>query len=304
MAFQYWSNQGTPRTKIIALDGSYHGDTFGAMSVGERSIFTEPFKQLLFKTEFLTFPSPDDEEKCWQEFVALVESDSIAAFIFEPLLQGAAGMRMYRPGLLDKMIAHAQKKGIVCIADEVLTGFGRTGKLFATDYMQNKPDIIALSKGLTGGTMPLGVTSCSEKILQAFFTSDFDKTFFHGHSYTANPLACAAANASFGLLMSSETQEAIAKISSMHNSFVQRLQSRNNVKDARCLGTVCALELKNEETSSYQNSLRKKIYPYFLERSILLRPLGNIIYILPPYVIKEQELRQIYEAIEEFLDER
>lgn len=301
IALQHWANKGISRTKIIAIDGAYHGDTFGAMSVGERSIFTDPFRPLLFHTEFITYPDSQSEERAWEQFKAFIDRQDIAAFIYEPLLQGASGMRMYRPQILDRMIQYAQRNDVICIADEVLTGFGRTGKLFASEYMEHKPDLMAMSKGITGGTLPLGVTSCSEKVLDPFKTSDFLKTFFHGHSYTANPLACAAANASFAILMSSECGKARRTISDNHERFIDELHSNALVKEARSLGTVCAIELKTSEDSSYQNSLRKKIYPYFLSKNILLRPLGNVIYILPPYIITEEELEQVYQSIRDFL---
>jgi adenosylmethionine---8-amino-7-oxononanoate aminotransferase len=303
MSFQYWSNQDVKKTKVIALQGAYHGDTFGAMSVGERSIFTNPFSDFLFDTVFIAFPEEATFEHAWAEFKKTVDDGNVASFIYEPLLQGASGMRMYRSEWLDKMIAYAQANNVICIADEVLTGFGRTGKLFASDYLTSKPDIIALSKGLTGGVMPLGVTSCSEKILAPFRTNDFEKTFFHGHSYTANPLSCAAANASFNLLMSTECQLAITSLGTLQSSFVNSLRSNSKVKDARALGTISAIELRTPEISSYQNSLRGRIYPYFLDKGILLRPLGNVIYVLPPYVITEEDLSYVHNTIIEFVNE-
>jgi adenosylmethionine---8-amino-7-oxononanoate aminotransferase len=303
MSFQYWSNQDVKRTKVIALEGAYHGDTFGAMSVGERSIFTKPFSDFLFDTVFVTFPEETTFEGAWADFKKTVDGGNVASFIYEPLLQGASGMRMYKAEWLDKMIAYAQANNVICIADEVLTGFGRTGKLFASDYLTTKPDIVALSKGLTGGVMPLGVTSCSEKILEPFRTNDFEKTFFHGHSYTANPLSCAAANASFNLLMSTECQLAITSLAALQTSFANSLSSNSKVKDARALGTISAIELRTPEISSYQNSLRGRIYPYFLDKGILLRPLGNVIYVLPPYVMTEEDLSYVHNAIIEFVNE-
>jgi adenosylmethionine-8-amino-7-oxononanoate aminotransferase len=302
MAFQFWHNQNIKKRKIIALNGAYHGDTFGSMSVGERGLFTNPFVPYLFDTEFIDFPSKENESSVLHAFEKLVNSNDIGAFIFEPLVQAAAGMRMYSASFLDQLIDIAHKKDVICIADEVFTGFGRTGKLFASDYLTNKPDIIAVSKGITGGALPLGVTSCSEKIVNAYQSDDFAKTFFHGHSYTANPIACAAANASFELLMSDSCQENIRQIALLHQHFAQSIKGHRHVKEARCCGTILAIELKHEEETSYSNSIRKKIYPYFLQKNILLRPLGNVIYILPPYVIKEAELKTVYSAIGEFLE--
>jgi adenosylmethionine-8-amino-7-oxononanoate aminotransferase len=303
MALQYWHNKGLKKKKIIAINGAYHGDTFGAMSVGERSLFTEPFFAHLFDTIFLDFPNETNEQEVLESFTRQVSNNDVAAFIFEPLVQGAVGMRMYSPKVLDSLIDCAHKHDVVCIADEVFTGFGRTGKLFASDYLSHKPDIMAVSKGITGGTMPLGVTSCTSAVLSAFETGDFSKTFFHGHSYTANPLACAAANASFDLLMNPSCLEQIKKITEWNERFVVKIKQHTKIRDTRSLGTILALEVNTDETTTYTNNIRKKIYPYFLSRDILLRPLGNIIYILPPYVITEAELDLIGNVILEFLDE-
>ena len=302
MAFQFYHNQGIEKKKIIAIKGAYHGDTFGAMAVGERGIFTTPFKSYLFDVSFIDFPFPNNEQEVLHQFKTLLKSKEIGAFIFEPLVQGAAGMRMYSPAILDSLLKEAQENEVICIADEVFTGFGRTGKMFACNYLNHKPDILSISKGITGGAMPLGVTSCSQRIVSGFASNDFTKTFFHGHSYTANPIACAAANASFELLVNDECLQRIRRIADQHYSFKSRLQHHRCVKEVRCLGTILALELKTEEGSSYSNDLRKKIYPFFLERNILLRPLGNVIYVLPPYVITHEQLDQVYYSIEEFLD--
>lgn len=304
MGLQFWFNRGIQRKRIVALNGAYHGDTFGSMSIAERNLFTAPFNNHLFETDFLDFPSLIDEETLFQNFDNLLKGDDVAVFIFEPLVQGASGMRMYDAATLDKLIAIARKRNVLCIADEVFTGFGRTGKYFAVDHLKNKPDIIALSKGLTGGTVPLGVTSCSAKILEAFETSDFSKTFFHGHSFTANPVTCAAANASFDLLTAEQCQQQIAVITKLHETFVRKVGSHPHVKEARSLGTILAIELVSEGASGYTNELRKKIYPWFMNHDILLRPLGNTIYVLPPYVISKEELEYIYDKIELFLSER
>jgi len=301
MAFQYWFNQGIKKNKIIALKGAYHGDTFGSMSVAERGLFTKPFHPFLFETSFIDFPETGHEDEVINQFKQLVDLQQVAAFIFEPLVQAAGGMRMYSPAVLDKLISYAHANGVVCIADEVFTGFGRTGKTFAVDYLDQKPDIISVSKGITGGFLPLGVTSCSAKIMAAFDTAELEKTFFHGHSYTANPLACAAANASFELLMDPRCRESINTITTLHANFAASLKDHKCVLQARTLGTILAIELNSPEQSAYENSLRAKIYPYFLEKNILLRPLGNVIYVLPPYVISEEELNDVYKAIEDFL---
>lgn len=302
MTFQYWHNRGIAKSKVIAIKGAYHGDTFGSMSVAERGLFTKPFNPYLFDTSFIDFPAGEHEETVVRQFEDMLRGNDVAAFIFEPLIQAAGGMRMYSASILDKLISSAHKHDVVCIADEVFTGFGRTGKLFATDYLEEKPDILTLSKGITGGFLPLGVTTCSEKIIAPFDSPELTRTFFHGHSYTANPLACAAANASFDLLMNNSCQERINAISRQHRDFARSLKKHPQVHDVRTLGTILAIELKSDDESKYDNPLRKKIYPWFLEKDILLRPLGNVFYLLPPYVISDEELLHVYAAIQTFLD--
>ncbi|WP_017731758.1 adenosylmethionine--8-amino-7-oxononanoate transaminase [Nafulsella turpanensis] len=302
MAFQYWHNKGGARTKVIALEGAYHGDTFGAMSVGDRNAFVQPFKPFLFEVSSLPFPDGENNEALMARFRKLVDTGEVAAFIFEPLIQGSGGMRMYPAAVLDELLRIAREAGVICIADEVMTGFGRTGRIFASDYLQHQPDIFCLSKGLTGGTMPLGVTTCTEEIQAAFRDPDIMKTFFHGHSFTANPLACAVANASMELLLSDDCQSSIARIAYQQSLFADRLSDHPKVQNARSLGTIMALDIRTEEGTSYFNSKRNRLYTFFLDKDILLRPLGNTLYILPPYVIKEEELDRIYSAIEELLD--
>ena len=301
MSFQYWYNQGIKKTKVIAIDGAYHGDTFGSMSVGDRDIFVEPFSPFLFDVESIPFPREGNEDEVLAKFENILRAGDVSSFIFEPLLQGSGGMRTYSPGILNQLIALAQSYDVVCIADEVLTGFGRTGRLFASLYLEHQPDIFCLSKALTGGTLALGVTTCSEKIVDAFRSEDVSKTFFHGHSFTANPIACAAANASFGLLMEETCLNNIQRISEQHCKFNQWLQGQPAVKTSRCLGTMLALEIRTPGDTSYFNEIRHKVFPFFLKRGVLLRPLGNVVYVLPPYVIKNEELELIYDAIKEFL---
>jgi adenosylmethionine-8-amino-7-oxononanoate transaminase len=304
MAIQFWRNQNIQgKRKIIAIQGAYHGDTFGAMAVGGRSIFSASFEEYLFEVDFIDFPTENNEIKIEQDFRKLLEEGNVAAFIYEPLIQGAAGMRIYSPQILDKLLLAAREHDVVTIADEVFTGFGRTGLNFASDYLTNKPDIIALSKGITGGALPMGVTSCSHKIVKAFETNDALKTFYHGHSYTANPLSCAASNASFKILMGSECQQSIKEISESHRKFAQSIAGNSKLKNIQSLGTILSIELGSDSQTGYTNSLRDKIYPFFLERGILIRPLGNVIYVLPPYVITKSELNLIYAAIEGFVSE-
>ncbi len=304
MAFQYWYNLGEKsRTKVIAFKGAYHGDTFGAMSVGDRGPFSAPFSPFLFDVEFLPIPTSTNSSEVLGKFEQIVKGGDVAAFIFEPLVLGSAGMKMYEPEILNKMLRSAQQNSVICIADEVFTGFGRTGKHFAADHLEVSSDIFCLSKGLTGGTMALGVTSCTAQIMEAYESTDVMKTFFHGHSFTANPIACAASIASFDLLQSDSTQLKIKQISKWQNQFHQRITHHPKVLNSRVLGTIFALELKTDQDSSYVNEVRHKLYPFFLKRDILLRPLGNTIYILPPYIIKKQEIEKVYRAVEEILEE-
>jgi adenosylmethionine---8-amino-7-oxononanoate aminotransferase len=303
MALQYFHNQGiTHKTKIIAFENAYHGDTFGAMSISGRNEFNAPFNPLLFEVFYVPIPNENNIELIKNEFKKLIKEDNIAAFIFEPLVQGAAGMQMYKADHLDELIVLAQQNKVICIADEVMTGFGRTGELFAIDYLINKPDIICLSKGITGGFMPLGVTICSKTIYETFISEDISKTFFHGHSYTANPLACAAANASLDLLLSENCQEAIEEIGLLHSLFAEKIRANSFIKNVRQTGTILAFEFNTNENSSYFNSIKDKAYNFFIENGVLLRPLGNTIYLMPPYCITAKELNTIYNVILKSID--
>lgn len=298
MAIQYWHNQGEAnKTTIIAFENAYHGDTFGAMSVAERNAFNAAFGPFLFQVKRLPIPNEKNIESVKEQFNAIVKTGTVAAFIFEPLVQGAAGMLMYEAKYLDELLVLAHENNVICIADEVMTGFGRTGKNFAIGYLQNKPDIICLSKGITGGFMPLGVTVCSQKIFDAFYADDIMKTFFHGHSYTANPLACAAANASMEILLSEKCRQQIQFISSSHKAFEATISHHGFVKETRCAGTIIAIELATKESSSYFNNIQADACKYYLRKGVFLRPLGNIVYIMPPYCITNDELNKVYECI-------
>jgi adenosylmethionine-8-amino-7-oxononanoate aminotransferase len=302
MAFQYWSNVDEPRLKVIAFENAYHGDTFGGMSVGARNAFNEPFSNLLFDVIHIPLPLKGYEEQSFSAMTAALQDNDIASFIFEPLVQGAAGMFMYEAEALDKLISMAKEKRVICIADEVMTGFGRTGKFFACDHLSQAPDIICLSKGLTGGVMPLGVTSCASFIYEAFLSNDKMKTFFHGHSYTANPTSCAAALASLDLFDQPAAFENIYRIQRAHEKFAAKLRKHNKLKEVRQKGTILALEIRTSESTHYLNALAERVPEFFLARGIILRPLGNIVYVLPPYCISDEDLELIYTALEEFLD--
>jgi adenosylmethionine-8-amino-7-oxononanoate aminotransferase len=301
MCLQYWHNQDIHRTKILAFKNAYHGDTFGAMAVSGRSAFTAAFDNLLFEVEFIDLPNGSNIEGLKSQISSL-RSD-LACFIFEPLVQGSAGMLMYDAEHLDQLMAHCHNEGVLLIADEVFTGFGRTGKAFACNYLSTQPDIMCFSKGLTGGTMAFGLTTCTQQIFDAFLSDDRLKTLFHGHSYTANPVACAAGLASLDLFLEAGTQENINRIATAHQQFALKIKDHPRIRTTRQTGTILAMEWETETNTSYFSSLRDTLYKYFLDAGIILRPLGNVIYILPPYCITDDQLNYIYSKIESALDE-
>ncbi|MBI4929267.1 MAG: adenosylmethionine--8-amino-7-oxononanoate transaminase [Bacteroidetes bacterium] len=303
MSFQYWYNKGTPKTKVIAFENAYHGDTFGAMSVSERGAFTKPFDFGLFDVAFIDAPIKGKETESIQQLTSAInhQPSTIAAFIFEPIVQGVAGMVIHEAKALSEMIRICKANNIFTIADEVFTGFGRTGKFFASDYLSEKPDMVCLSKGLTGGTMAMGVTSCTAEIFNAFLSEDRMKTFFHGHSFTANPVACSASLASLDLIEKKSTKESIKRITKRHEKFSKALIGNKSIKEIRKIGVVLAIELKTSGETSYFNSIRDKATKFFLGKGILLRPLGNVIYLVPPYCISDKDLDYIYNSIEEFI---
>jgi len=300
MCIQFAYNQGKEKTKILAFKDAYHGDTFGAMSVSGRSVWTKPFGEMLFDVVFIDTPTSDNLESLKSQIKNI--ADEIACFIYEPLVQGAAGMLMHNPEDLSELMKFCKEQNILLVQDEVFTGFGRTGKLFAADYLTEKPDIMCFSKGLTGGTMPMGITTSSNKIFNAFLSEDKYKTLFHGHSFTANPLACTAALASMELLLSKETQESINLINDKHKEFSQVLQQHLNVENVRQTGTILAWDLKTDNGTSYFNMIGKLFYKEFLNKGIIMRPLGNVMYLVPPYCITSEELDYIYETILKVLD--
>ncbi len=303
MALQYFYNQNQHhKTKLIAFRNAYHGDTFGGMSVAERNVFNQPFKKNLFQSYFIDVPNEENFFKVKKQLETFLKKGDVAAFIFEPLIQGAAGMLMYEAKFLDPLLEICKKHNVLCIADEVFTGFGKTGKLFASEYLNNKPDIICLSKGLTGGFLPLGVTLASKKIFDAFVQDDKTKTFYHGHSFTANPLMCTAALANIELIQQTHFLDKVKQIEQWHQQFVNRIKSHKQIKDIRVKGLVMAIEIKTTEKTHYLNQLSKTIENYFLEKNILLRPLGNIVYVVPPVCIIKAQLSAVYKTIFEFLD--
>lgn len=274
--------------RVLSFHGAYHGDTFGAMSAAGKSPYHRPFWPYLFEVDSILPPQAGKEAESWSEFERALAAKKIAAFIFEPLVQGAGGMRLHSGRLLAKMVRACQEHKIITIADEVLTGFGRMGPLFACNELGMAPDLICLSKGITGGFLPLGATLAKKFIFDSFLSQDPACAFLHGHSYTGNALACAAANASLDLLLSPECAKARSMIEWEHRNFQK--QWKNHPKLVRCevLGTLLALEYK---------TLQPSLIEFFQARGIIVRPLGKVLYLLPPYCILREELHKIYSTL-------
>lgn len=296
MALQYWHNLKIPKTKIICFKNGYHGDTFGAMSSAGRNAFNKPFWAHLFEVESIDPPIKGKEEISLSQLKAVLEKGDVASFIFEPLILGAGGMVIYSAEGLNQLIQCCKQYGVLTIADEVMTGFGRTGTLFACDQLSQSPDLICLSKGITGGFLPLGATVCTEEIFNAFLSDQLNLAFLHGHSYTANPLACSSGLASLDLLLESSCAEQRKMIKDRHQNFCAQWGLHPKLKRCCALGTILALEYLSD-SSSYFHAFRDRLYYFFLNKGILLRPLGNILYVLPPYCIQPDELNFIYEQI-------
>ncbi|SFD62000.1 adenosylmethionine-8-amino-7-oxononanoate aminotransferase [Chitinophaga sp. CF118] len=296
MCIQYWHNKGEKRTKILAFSNSYHGDTFGAMSVSSRSVFTRVFDDFLFDVHFIDTPTKENIAALKATIDTLNPAD-IAAFIFEPLIQGAGGMLMYEAGVFDELLQHCRQHQIMLIADEIMTGFGRTGRNFATENVSSPPDIICLSKGLTGGSIALGITTCTSEIYEAFLSDSKLKTLFHGHSFTANPLACVIALASLDLFLLPSCTEQRVRVETKHRQFSQQLYKMEKVKNVRIQGTIIAFEIITDTEDSYTNQLADYLSRFFREKRIMLRPLGNTLYIMPPYCITDEQLDTVYKSI-------
>ncbi len=301
-ALQYFYNKGAKRTKIIAFEDAFHGDTFGAMAASGITFYTEAFRDSLLEVVRVPVPTVGNEQRALETLETLVATNEYAAFIFEPLVLGAAGMVMYAPEILDQMIAVCNHHKVFTIADEVMTGFGKTGKTFATDYLTNKPDMMCLSKALTGGTIPMAITTFTQEIYNGFFDDDVNKALFHGHTFTANPTGCAAALASIDLLQTEEMQANIVSVNQSHLAFEAKIKQHPKVQTTRVLGVIFALEIKTNSEESYYGTMRNKLYNFFIENGIILRPVGNIIYILPPYVMTNEQLQKVYQTIEKAIE--
>ena len=301
MALQAFTNRAQPRRTIVALADGYHGDTFGAMSASGRGLFTEPFDDKLFNVAFIPAPTRERAAESLAALQKILANGDVAALIVEPLVQGAAGMQMHNADALSQLFAAAKAAGAYVIADEVMTGFGRTGTLFACNQLSVAPDMICLSKGLTGGTLPMAVTLCTDAVYDAFYSDDVRHALYHGHSYTANPIACAAALASLDLLLTDECAQARAMIADAHRAFADEMTTHAKIENVRTCGTILAITIRTSSGSHYLSQERDRIYHYFLNRGVLLRPIGNVLYLIPPYCISAAQLQQIYAHIRDFL---
>jgi adenosylmethionine---8-amino-7-oxononanoate aminotransferase len=302
MALGYWKNTGEKRTRIIALEHAYHGDTIGTMSAGARGVFNAAYDPLLFDVARIPFPSEGQEALTLEVLETLLNDEPAAALIVEPLVLGAGGMLMYPGGVVAGMKSLCERTGTLFIADEVMTAWGRTGTLFACEQAGIQPDILCLAKGLTGGSIPLAVTLCTERIFEAHYSTDRSKTFFHSSSYTANAIACAAAAANIAIWNSEPVTQRLAQIADWHCGHLTGLQNDDRFANVRRSGTIAAADLKVRD-AGYLAGIGPKLYAFFLDRGLLLRPLGNTIYVMPPYCSTADDLDAVYAAIRSAADE-
>ena len=300
MSLQYYHNKGDKRDTLIAFEDGFHGDTFGAMSASGLSSYNGPFEDFLLKVERIPTPQEDNLDEVMAMLEGILASNKCAAFIFEPLVQGAAGMKFHSVAGLDALVKKCREANVLTIADEIMTGFGKTGTVFACDQLDNKPDIMCLSKALTAGMFPLSITSCTQEIFEGFLSEEVHKGFFHAHTFSAHPVGCAAAIAGIEVLQTEEITKSRERINAAHTAFAQTVKAHHKVNNVRVKGVVIAIDL-TIEMARYGN-LRDELYQFFMQRGVALRPLGNTIYVLPPYVITDEELAKVYSAIQEALD--
>lgn len=301
MALQYYFNKEEKRTTFIAFENGFHGDTFGAMAVSGLSAYNGPFEDFLMNIERIAVPNGTNNEAVLNQLEKIVSKNNIAGFIYEPLVQGAAGMKIHKASDLNQILKFCKEHHILTIADEVMTGFGKTGNNFASNEVATKPDIICLSKALTGGLVPMAITSCTEEIYNVFLSNDISKGFFHCHTYAANPIACSAALATIELLQTKEIQENIKFITTSHKNFEQKIKQHSKVASTRSKGVILAIDLKTN--ANRYGALRDQLLKHFMNNGVFLRPLGNTIYIQPPYIITKKQLHKVYTTIEKVLEE-
>lgn len=297
MALGYWLHRGEPRHRILVMDHGYHGDTIGTMSVGARGAFNAAYAPLLFDVASIPYPAPGREQETLDALDAHCRQTP-AAFIVEPLVLGSGGMLFYTPAVLAEMRRICAAHGVLFIADEVMTGWGRTGTFLACEQAGVVPDILCLSKGLTGGAVPLAVTLSTEAIWDAHYSTDRSRTFFHSSSYTANPIACAAAAANIRLWREEPVAQRIADLSRRQKAHVEALAMLPGISGARALGTIAAVEI-GTRADGYMAQIAPALLGFFRERNLLLRPLGNTVYAMPPYCINDADLKSIHDAVGE-----
>lgn len=300
-SLQYFYNQGEKRTTIVAFDDAFHGDTFAAMAASGISLYTQAFAGMFINVIRIPVPVAGREQESYQALTNGIATGDVAAFIFEPLVQGAAGMVMYSPQALDHLIHICKQNNVLTIADEVMTGFGKTGKNFACDYLTQLPDIICLSKALTAGAIPMAVTTFSADVFDKFYSDDINKALFHGHTFTANPTGCAAALVSIEMLRTDAIRQGIKRINQKHLEFEQAIKQHPKVASTRVLGVVFALDTATGQ-QEYYGDLRNKLYNFFIDNGVILRPVGGTIYILPPYIITNEQLDKVYSVVTRALD--
>ena len=300
MALQYHHNKGQTRKTLLAFEEGFHGDTFGAMSVSGLSVYNGPFEEFFIDVKRIPLPTAANQEELLKAIETFHAETPLAGFIYEPLVQGAAGMKMYQAAHLEPILQKCKELGIILIADEVMTGFGKTGSFFASDFIEVKPDVICLSKALTAGLVPMGVTTCTQAIFDAFYDDDIGKGLFHAHTYSANPIACATAIAALDLLQSEEIQQNIKQIQSWHAAFASEIEKHPKVHSTRQQGTIFALEL--DVAMERYGNLRYQIYERCMTEGVYLRPLGSTIYILAPFVTTQEQMQKVYAAIKKVLD--
>ncbi len=308
MAYQYWQQKNQPRSKFIVLDNSYHGDTIGAMSVSSRSVFNKPFWPLMFevistKTACISHMDPQESLKkalLNLENILQNNQNNIAGIIIEPMLQAAGGMIVWPSGFLKNIKKLSVQYNTLLIADEVMTGFYRTGSYFACEHEDVKPDLMCLSKGLSGGFLPLALTLATDDIYQAFYHDQKSQAFLHGHTFTANPISCAAAVASMELFEKPKIKQNISELVLAIKNNLQIFINHPKLKNARSLGGVGIIEL-NDQNAGYSSSLAESIYEKALAQGLYIRPLGNIIYFMPPLCAQTHEIEWAFSIIKSCL---
>lgn len=298
MALGFFHNSGVPRRRICVMEHGYHGDTIGTMSTGERGVFNAAYEPLLFGVDRLPFPESGREQDTLDAFESFCATGEVAALLIEPLVLGAGGMRTYPASILSELKRIAERHDALMIVDEVMTGWGRTGTLFACEQAGVTPDILCTSKGLTGGALPLAATLCTAEIFDAHLSTDRRRTFFHSSSYTANPIACAAAVANLAVWNDEPVRERIRLLQQMQEERLARFQTNPRFANIRQAGTITALDL-NVPAGGYLSEVGPRLRAFFRERKLLIRPLGNVIYLMPPYCVTSAELDRAYDAIDE-----